>query len=283
MKLYEIPTEFQAIQDELERSLGEVTPEIETRFRNLLEGGKAKLEAACHVKRNLEVHEGLARAQAEVFKTEAERCLGQAKSFGAAADRLGELMAPGLKAVGTIKTVAGSFYATRRVTYAISLRPGVDIKTLDKRFWRQADPELNKKPLQDLAKTHPLTPGQMEFILGGDFKKKDCERIQHDRACTDADLDVLAKDDLTQEQRLMLAGIKGKSAIPDEVVAVPFESLTTACRAAAEPVEAQGAPASPQASPAASPQAAPVVVQAPPPAPAEPVPLAYTEDPLGDL
>ena len=275
MRLYEIPTEFQAIQDELERSLGEVTPEIETRFRNLLEGGKAKLEAACHVKRNLEVHEGLAKAQAEVFKAEAERCLGQAKSFGACADRLGEVMAPALKAIGTIKTVAGSFYATRRVTYAISLRPGADIKALDRKYWRQADPELNKKPLQDLAKQHPLTPGQMEFVLGGDFKKKDIERIQHDHACTDADLDVLVKDNLTQEQRLLLAGIRGHSALPDEVVAVPFESLTTACRAAAEPVEVQAAPATTQVAPA--------IVQAPPPAPAEPVPLAYTSDPLGDL
>ena len=277
IKLYEITPAWEAIQNTLLESCGDLTPEIEAQMTALLGASKDKLEAAGYVKRNLEIHADLARAQAGVFQENAAACMGMVKTFEGAADRLGAMMAPALKVTGTIKTVAGTLYATRRVNYAITLKPGVDIKSLPREFWRQADPELNKKPLQDLAKLHPVTEEQLEFVTGGEFKPKDIERIHHDLAVTDADLEVLAKDDLTFEQQSILDAIRAGSKVPTEIIAVRSESLTTALRTA------PASKAAPEPAPAPDLKSVPIHValldEVPPAAPA----LTKFIDPLGDF
>ena len=254
MKLYEIPVAWAAIEQELVEGLGEVTPDLESRMSALIAASKDKLTAAGLVKRNLELHEEMAKAQAGVFQDEAARVAGMAKAFGTAADRLGAIMAPALKTVGSIKTVAGTLYATRRVTYAITLKPGMDIKALPKAFWRQAEPELNKKPIQDLCKVHPVTPEQMEFVAGGDFKLKDLERIRKDQAVTDADLEVLRKDGLTPDQLALLDAIQAVNEAPTEIAWARSESLTSCLKAAkASEPEAQATPEIAPAQPAPAP------------------------------
>jgi len=272
VKLYEIPGAhallWADIQKELEELLGEVTPEMEARMAALMGASKDKITAAGMVKRNLELHAAMASAQARVFQDEAARVGAMAKSFESAADRLGELMAPALKTVGSVKTVAGTLYAIRRVNYIVAAKPGFNIKTLPQTLWRQSDPELNKKPIQDLCKLHPITPEQLGLVEGGDFKAKDLERIRAAMAVTDADLEVLAKDDLTPDQVATLEAIRNANKCPEGITWVRSESLTTALKGA-KPAEPEVAPAATETVVVVPP---PPVKSPEPPAVAPPVP-----------
>ena len=85
MNLYEIPLEWQAIELALEEAAGDLTPDLEKRLAELLQGGPEKLESAAKVVRSLE-------AQAEAASNEARRLQDRAKSFKAQVDRLRGLM-----------------------------------------------------------------------------------------------------------------------------------------------------------------------------------------------
>jgi hypothetical protein len=142
VKLYEIPLAWSSVELALEEAAGELTPDLEARIKALLEGGSDKLEAAMKVCRSLE-------AQAEVAKTEAQRLQGRAKSFDNQVERLRSLMLPALQALGgKVKTPLFSFFTTTRTNVLFSMKPGAEIFELPPRFYRAADPELNKAELK---------------------------------------------------------------------------------------------------------------------------------------
>lgn len=142
MRLYEIPLEWAAIELALEESAGELTPELEAKLQALLQGGPEKLENAAKVCKSLE-------AQAEAASNEARRLQDRAKSFKAQVDRLRGLMLPALQALGgKVKTPLFSFFTQNRTAILFALKPGSDIYDLPGRFYRVAEPELNKDELK---------------------------------------------------------------------------------------------------------------------------------------
>ena len=86
MKLYDISAEAQAIEMLLTDSDGELTPEIEQRMKEFVEGGKEKLENAACVVRSL-------KAQSDACEAEAKRLKARSASLEANSDRLKALMA----------------------------------------------------------------------------------------------------------------------------------------------------------------------------------------------
>jgi deferrochelatase/peroxidase EfeB len=151
IKLYQIAPEWENVMKVLEEGCGELTPEIEAAMNELMSTSKEKLESAAYALRNLKIHAELAKAQAGVFQEQMDACMAVSKSFAAAAERLGDMMAPALDVTGKIKTLAGTLYTQQRTTYAFELKPGVPFGMLDEKLWRQAAPELVKTELNKLA------------------------------------------------------------------------------------------------------------------------------------
>ena len=71
MKLYDLPAEAQAIEMLLTDSEGEITPEIEQRMKEFVEGGKEKLENAAMVLRSLKAQSDACEAEAKRLKARA--------------------------------------------------------------------------------------------------------------------------------------------------------------------------------------------------------------------
>jgi hypothetical protein len=158
VKLYEIPLVWSSIELALEEAAGEVTPELETRIKVLLDGGADKLEAAMKVCRSLE-------AQAEAAKIEAQRLQGRAKSFDNQVEKLRALMLPALQTLGgKVKTPLFSFFTTTRKNVLFDIKPGFEIFELPPRFYRAADPELNKAELKKAEAAGEVLPEGLSVV-----------------------------------------------------------------------------------------------------------------------
>lgn len=152
MKLYEIPQEFQHLEDLLIESGGELTPEIEAAFAAIQEQCEAKIEAAACVAKNL-------AASAEAAKAEANRLFGRAQAFENAEARLRTLILPALQALGgKVKTARFTIYTTTRESVAFALKPGHEAFELPEKFIRVREPELNKTALKDALKAGEEIP-----------------------------------------------------------------------------------------------------------------------------
>jgi len=244
IKLYEIPLEMQSIYLELEENCGEMTPELEERMLALVSTSKDKLENCAYLMRNLELQAGLAKAQAGVFQAEAARCAAVSASFEAAADRLGELMAPALDVTGKIKTLAGTLYTQQRTTWAFELKAGTPFGMLDEKLWRQAEPELNKKPLAKLAESHPITPEFVTILTAAKaLPPKDLAQVAADAVITDTQLNK-AVEKLPEEAMAAVAAVRALRQLPDEILGMPTTRTITILKApsakgsAEEPTEA---------------------------------------------
>ena len=143
MKLYEISSEWQQIELALEESAGDLTPELEARIQALIAGGTDKLEAAAKVVKSLE-------GQAEIAKAEAKRLTERSKALENQVQRLRGLMLPALQTLGgKVKTSLFSMFTQTRTNVIFALKPGVDIYDLPSKFFRVAEPELNKVALKE--------------------------------------------------------------------------------------------------------------------------------------
>lgn len=154
LKLFEIPLEFVALQEALEASFGELTPEIEARMAELVQAAPEKVEAAAAVVRHLE-------AQADACKTEVDRMALRQAAFTRAADALRERMTPAVEALGKVKTSRFTIFPTVRSSYTYTLAPDHELYELPARFWRQKDPELNKTELKKAVEAGEAMP---EFL-----------------------------------------------------------------------------------------------------------------------
>lgn len=136
MRIYDLPAAWACVEADLEETGGELTPEMETRLRVLLEGGADALDNAMKVVRTLE-------AQAKAAKDEADRLSDRAASFTNHAKRLRGYILPALEAMGgRCKTALFSFSVQHRTSVAVALKPGFNVWDLPPRFYRVAEPEL---------------------------------------------------------------------------------------------------------------------------------------------
>lgn len=143
MKLYDIPIEAAEIETILAESDGVLTPEIEQRINDFMNGGKDKIEAAAMVVKSL-------LADAEVCESEAKRLHERAASLGKSADRLKAMMlaAVDLGFNGKIKTAKFTIWAqTSADGHDIILKSPLAVGDLPEAFLKVPPPELRKKEL----------------------------------------------------------------------------------------------------------------------------------------
>lgn len=142
MKLYDIPTAWADLQEALEASGGELTPEIEALWSQLQEDGAAKVDAAACVLRSM-------KAGQEVLAAEIGRLQSRKQALENAEERLRALILPAVQALGgKVKTDRFTVYTTTRKSFAFALKPGHDVWSLDPRFYRAREPELAKTEIK---------------------------------------------------------------------------------------------------------------------------------------
>lgn len=160
LRLYEIPSSFQTLQDLLEASAGEITPEIEAAWAALEEQGEAKVDATACVLKSMQAEE-------EAIVAEIGRLQGRKEALENGQARLKALLVPALQALGgKVKTPRFTTYLQTRETAAFDLKPGTDIWELDAKFYRVRDPELNKTALKDARKAGETLPDCVVVSVG---------------------------------------------------------------------------------------------------------------------
>lgn len=153
MHLYEIPTEARLIEEQLEESGGELTPELEQRINEFMAGSKDKIEAAAMVVRSL-------NASAEACKAEAKRLSERNAALERSADRLKNLMlsAVDLGFAGKIKTNFFTIWGQNSAdTTHFDVQPDVQLDSLPERFVR-VKRELNREELKSAFKAGEKLP-----------------------------------------------------------------------------------------------------------------------------
>jgi len=246
IKLYEILPAWQTILQTLEENGGELTPELEAEAAALIGNSKEKLEAAAMARRNLQLKANLWRSQGDVLISEGKTCHATADSVDANADRLGELMAPALEVTGSIQTAAGTLFTQNRTTWAFELKAGIEHWMLPMTFWRQPEPELNKRPLADLADSHPLPEGLLERLTAAKaLPSNELARIASEKKIYDSDLKKASKKCPFEEEEM--AAIKAASFLPEEIAAMSTSNVSVVLRA---PTAAKKAAAEPTPEPA---------------------------------
>lgn len=141
MKLYEIPAEIDAIEQELIDNEGEITPELEARWQAIMIQGFDKIEGAAMVVRAIE-------ASQKSCKEEAKRLTERAKRHERNAERLQSLMIYAVNAVGKPREKDGELKGHNVKTSLFSIRtqrsaPGVTIE------------QREGADLQELHEVHP--------------------------------------------------------------------------------------------------------------------------------
>ena len=130
MNLYDVALVGQQIQDFLEKSEGELSPEAEAIFDKLLSEGPERLEAAAMVVKQLDAY------QAEC-KAEEARLAERRKAFEANANKLKERMRWALDAAfsGKVKTAKFTLWTQKAPdTVAVELKEGMTPELLFHEF-----------------------------------------------------------------------------------------------------------------------------------------------------
>jgi hypothetical protein len=160
MKLYEIPLEANAIEEQLFDQVGELTPDLELRIKDFLSQGKDKIESAAVVVGSLE-------EDASICQAEAKRLIERAARLNAAGDRLRGMMlcAVDLGFGGKVKTAKFTIWGqTSGAVTQFNLKSGVDIYQLmasHPELVKAQDPELNKTALKETLKAGTPLPEEI--------------------------------------------------------------------------------------------------------------------------
>jgi hypothetical protein len=159
MNLYQVAIEGAEMERILEESGGELTPELEKRFDELLKGGKDKIEAALYVRQNL-------KADIDSCEKEAARLAARAASLKKQCQRLQErvLIAVDWAFDGKVKTAKFTAYGTTGAdSYEYSLVEDCDLVEFQK-----ANPDLvrmsidlNRSALNQLLKDKEALPEEI--------------------------------------------------------------------------------------------------------------------------
>jgi Gp157 protein len=163
MKLYEIPLEANAIEEQLYDQVGELTPELEQRIKAFLSQGKDKIESAAVVINSLEEDSSICQA-------EAKRLIERAAQLNQSADRLRGMVlcAVDLGFGGKVKTPKFTIWGqTSAPVTHFDLKAGADIYQLmatHPELVRASDPELNKSALKEAVRTGGAMPEEIAVV-----------------------------------------------------------------------------------------------------------------------
>lgn len=167
VKLYEIPLEANAIEEQLYDNVGELTPDLERRIKDFLSQGKDKIESAAIVIGSLE-------EDAAICQAEAKRLIERAAQLNQSADRLRGMVlcAVDLGFGGKVKTPRFTIWGqTSGTVTQFDLKSGVDIYQLMEshpELVKAKDPELDKTALKETLKAGtPLPPEVAVVTLEG--------------------------------------------------------------------------------------------------------------------
>lgn len=163
MKLYEIPLEANAIEEQLYENIGELTPDLEQRIKDFLAQGKDKIESAAVVIGSLE-------EDATICQAEAKRLIERAAQLNQSADRLRGMVlcAVDLGFKGKVKTSKFTIWGqTSGNVTQFELKSGVDIyqlMTAHPELVKAKDPELDKTALKDAVKAGGTIPEEIAVV-----------------------------------------------------------------------------------------------------------------------
>lgn len=163
MKLYDIPLEANAIEEQLFDQVGELTPELEQRIKDFLSQGKDKIESAAIVIRSLE-------EDASICQAEAKRLIERAAQLNQSADRLRGMVlcAVDLGFAGKVKTPKFMIWGqTSGAVTQFELKADADIYQImaaHPELVRAPDPELNKTALKETLKAGGSIPEQIAVV-----------------------------------------------------------------------------------------------------------------------
>lgn len=158
LKLYDLPIAWANLQDALEASGGELTPEIQALWDQIQDEGSTKVDSAACVLRHL-------KAQEEALGTEIDRLQARKSACTNATERLRAMMLPAVEVLGgKVKTERFTVYTTTRKGYAIELAPGHDVWELDQRFYRTREPELSKTEIKKALDAGEAVPDALTVV-----------------------------------------------------------------------------------------------------------------------
>lgn len=163
MKLYEIPLEANAIEEQLYDNVGELTPDLERRIQSFLSQGKDKIESAAVVIGSLE-------EDASICQAEAKRLIERAAQLNQSADRLRGMVlcAVDLGFGGKVKTPKFTIWGqTSAAVTQFDLKAGADIYQLMATrpdLVKAKDPELDKTALKETLKAGSPFPEEIAVV-----------------------------------------------------------------------------------------------------------------------
>lgn len=126
-RLYEIPREIEMFEHRLIQNDGEITPEMEQEWSELVAGSKERLEAAAFVITQLD-------DEAESCRDEVKRLQGRARSTENNRKRLADLTLYALRAMGgKVKTALVTLYIGRTGNQiSVETKEGTDLAEVQK-------------------------------------------------------------------------------------------------------------------------------------------------------
>ncbi len=154
MNIEGISESFLALDNLLEESAGEITPEIEAALALLIEESPAALESAGFYLLSLDRRIGVCKERRQALAAQIERT-------ERVQERVKSAMAEVLKRTGKQKFPEFTLSTTTRQSVAFTLAPGVETFELDPRFIRVREPELNLVELKAAHKAGQL-PEQVQ-------------------------------------------------------------------------------------------------------------------------
>lgn len=163
MKLYEIPLEANAIEEQLYDNVGELTPEIEQRIKDFLSQGKDKIESAAIIINSLE-------EDAAICQAEAKRLIERAAQINQSADRLRGMVlcAVDLGFGGKVKTPRFTIWGqTSGSVTQFELKSGADVYQImatHPELVKAKDPELDSKALKETLKAGSPIPEEIAVV-----------------------------------------------------------------------------------------------------------------------
>lgn len=148
--LFDLDARWAALEELLLEAGGELTPETEAALAELIDGTPATLERAGFARQSLENRIQVAKDRINSLKVGIQQA-------EAAIARIDGALLPILKRLGKAQKFPEFTLSTRTSTrHDFALAEGAQIYELDSRFWRQAEPELNKSELKTALESGQL-------------------------------------------------------------------------------------------------------------------------------
>ena len=158
MNIFDLNKNWQRLDEVLEDTGGEITPELEAMLGELVNESKGSLEQAGFYRRALENQIDVAKGRRQALAATIERC--EAKMA-----RLNAALVPVLKNLGKPQKFPEFTMTTQtRESVAFAMKPGAQVFELDESFFRISEPTLNLPALKEARKEGVLPP-QIDTVV----------------------------------------------------------------------------------------------------------------------